>query len=63
MKAVSDVMSPVTAEVAEVNEELLDAPQLLNESPYEAWIAKITGITDFEELLDAAGYQALTEQQ
>ena len=49
--------------MAEVNEELLDAPQLLNESPYEAWIAKITGITDFEELLDAAGYQALTEQQ
>ena len=63
VKAVSDVMSPVTGEVAEVNEELLDAPQLLNESPYEAWIAKITGITDFEELLDAAGYQALTGQQ
>ena len=63
VKAVSDVMSPVTGEVAEVNEELLDAPQLLNESPYEAWIAKITGITEFEELLDAAGYQALTEQQ
>ena len=63
VKAVSDVYSPVTGVVSAVNEELLDAPQLLNESPYEAWIAKITGITDFEELLDAAGYQALTEQQ
>ena len=63
VKAVSDVISPLTGVVAEVNEALLDAPQLLNESPYEAWIAKITGITEFEELLDAAGYQALTEQQ
>ena len=63
VKAVSDVYSPVTGVVSAVNEELLDAPQLLNESPYEAWIAKITGITEFEELLDAAGYQALTEQQ
>ena len=63
VKAVSDVISPVTGQVAEVNEALLDAPQLLNEAPYEAWIAKITGITDTEELLDAAAYQALTGQQ
>lgn len=36
VKAVSDVYSPVTG-VAAVNEELLDRPQLINESPYEAW--------------------------
>lgn len=62
VKAVSDVMSPVTGVVAEVNTELEDAPQLLNESPYEAWIAKISDITDFEELLDADAYEAFTKE-
>ena len=62
VKAVSDVMSPVTGRVAEVNEELLDAPQKLNEAPYEAWIAKIEGVSDCEELLDAQAYQELIQQ-
>jgi len=60
VKAVSDIMSPVTGTVAEVNEELLDAPQKLNESPYGAWIARIENVTETEELLDAAAYEALT---
>ena len=63
VKAVSDVMSPVTGVVAEVNEALLDAPEKLNEAPYEAWIAKISDITDREELLDAAAYEAFIAQQ
>ena len=63
VKAVSDVMSPVTGVVAEVNEALLDAPEQLNEAPYDAWIAKIDQITDQEELLDAAAYQALCAQE
>ena len=54
------IMSPVTGTVAEVNEELLDAPQKLNESPYGAWIARIENVTETEELLDAAAYEALT---
>ena len=62
VKAVSDVMSPVTGTVAEVNEELLDAPEKLNEAPYDAWIAKISDITDQEELMDAAGYEAFIAQ-
>ena len=62
VKAVSDVMSPVTGTVAEVNSELEDEPQKLNEAPYEAWIAKISDITDFEELLDAAAYEAFTKE-
>ncbi len=41
VKAVSDVMSPVTGSVAEVNEELDDSPELLNSDPYGAWIMKI----------------------
>ena len=62
VKAVSDVMSPVTGVVAEVNSELEDEPQKLNEDPYGAWIAKISDITDFEELLDAAAYEAFTKE-
>ncbi len=62
VKAVSDVMSPVTGTVAEVNSELEDEPQKLNEAPYEAWIAKISDISDFEELLDAAAYEAFIQK-
>ena len=58
VKAVSDLMSPVTGVVCEINEELLDAPENLNNDPYGAWIIKVDNITDTEELLDAAAYEA-----
>ena len=58
VKAVSDLMSPVTGTVAEINEELLDAPESLNNDPYGAWIIKVENITGTEELLDAAAYEA-----
>ena len=58
VKAVSDLMSPVTGTVCEINEELLDAPENLNNDPYGAWIIKVENITDTEELLDAAAYEA-----
>ena len=41
VKAVSDIYAPVTGTVAEVNEELLDEPEKINQSPYEAWLAKV----------------------
>lgn len=56
VKAVSDVLSPVSGEVAEINEELADAPEALNNDPYGAWIAKIENISEFEELMSAAEY-------
>ena len=58
VKAVSDLMSPVTGTVCEINEELLDAPESLNNDPYGAWIIKVENITDTEELLDPAAYEA-----
>ena len=58
VKAVSDLMSPVTGTVCEINEELLDAPENLNNDPYGAWIIKVENITGTEELLDAAAYEA-----
>ena len=58
VKAVSDLMSPVTGTVCAINEELLDAPEALNNDPYGAWIIKVENVTDTEELLDAAAYEA-----
>ncbi len=58
VKAVSDLLCPVTGTVAEINEELLDAPEKLNEDPYGAWIIKVENVTASEDLLDAAAYEA-----
>ena len=63
VKAVSDVMSPVSGTVSEVNEELQDSPQLMNEQPYDAWFVKVTDITETAELLSAAEYEAFIEEQ
>lgn len=57
VKAVSDVYSPVTGKVAEVNEELLDNPALINEDCYGAWLIKVEDVTATEELLDAEAYE------
>ena len=62
VKAVSDVMSPCTGVIAEVNTELEDEPQLLNEDPYGAWIAKIKDISSFGELMSADEYEAFVQQ-
>lgn len=63
VKAVSDLISPVSGTVCEVNEDLLDAPESLNNSPYDSWIIKVNEITDTEELLDAAGYEKFCETE
>lgn len=57
VKAVSDVFSPVTGVVSAINEELLDAPESINESPYEAWMIRVKDVTDKEELLTAKEYE------
>lgn len=58
VKAVSDIVSPVTGVICAVNEALADAPETLNSDPYGAWIIKVEGIGGTEELLDAAAYEA-----
>ena len=63
VKAVSDVFSPVSGTVAEVNEELLDAPEMLNQDPYGAWMSKVENITGTEELLDADAYVKFIESE
>ena len=58
VKAVSDLLSPVTGTVCAINEELEDTPEMLNNDPYGAWIIKVENITDTEDLLDPAAYEA-----
>lgn len=63
VKAVSDLLSPVTGTVCAVNEELLDSPELLNSDPYGAWIIKVENVTDKEELMDAEAYEAFCAEE
>ncbi|NLD34554.1 MAG: glycine cleavage system protein GcvH [Clostridiales bacterium] len=62
VKAVSEIISPVTGTVAEVNESLVDTPEKINEAPYEAWIVRVNEISDREELLSAEEYEQLTKE-
>lgn len=65
VKAASDLISPVSGEVVEVNEALADAPELLNKDAYENWIIKVK-MDDPEELknlMDAAAYEKFCENE
>ncbi|ALC17208.1 glycine cleavage system H protein [Desulfuromonas soudanensis] len=66
VKAVSDVYAPVSGEVIEVNEELPDAPETINTSPYEdGWMIKIkiSDAAELDDLMDADAYQAFIEEE
>ncbi len=63
VKAVSDVNSPVTGVIVEVNEALEDSPELLNEDCYGAWIIKVEQVSETEELMDAAAYEAFCAEE
>ena len=63
VKAVSDILCPVSGTVAAVNEDLADAPEALNSDPYGSWIIKVDNITDEEDLMDAAAYEAFCAQE
>lgn len=61
VKAVSDMKSPVSGTVAEINEELLDSPEKLNGDPYGAWIMKVENF-EAGDLMDAAAYEAFCKE-
>ena len=63
VKAVSDVNSPVTGVIVAVNEYLSDSPENLNSDPYGSWIIKVENITETEQLLDAAAYEAFCAEE
>ncbi|MGM9640866.1 MAG: glycine cleavage system protein GcvH [Faecousia sp.] len=63
VKAVSDVMSPVSGTICAVNEDLEDSPENLNSDPYGSWIIKVDNITGYEDLMDAAAYEAFCAEE
>ena len=63
VKAVSDLICPVSGVICAINEELDDSPENLNEDPYGAWIIKVEQVTGEEELLDAAAYEAFCAEE
>ncbi|MBO7396700.1 MAG: glycine cleavage system protein GcvH [Bacteroidales bacterium] len=64
VKASSDLYSPVSGEVVEVNSELEDAPEKVNEDPYGSWIIKVklADASELDALLTAAAYTALIDE-
>ena len=63
VKAASDLYSPVSGTVVEVNEALSDQPELINEDAFENWIMKleVSAPSEVDELLDAAAYENITK--
>lgn len=65
VKAASDLISPVSGEVVEINEELEDTPEAINADAYSTWIIKVkmSDPAEVEALLDAAAYEKLCENE
>jgi glycine cleavage system H protein len=64
VKAASDLYSPVSGRITEVNEKLSAKPELINSDPYgEGWILKVELAGEPDDLLDEAEYKSVTESQ
>ncbi len=60
VKAVSDVVAPLSGEILEVNAELADSPERINEDPYgDGWLVRVrlTDVSEVDALMDAAAYE------
>jgi glycine cleavage system H protein len=60
VKAVSDVVAPLSGEIVEVNEALADAPEQINEDPYHGgWMVKVrlSNVDEIDQLMDASAYE------
>lgn len=62
VKAVSEVISPVSGTIVEVNETLVDTPEKINREPYAAWIVRVDDVSQKEGLLSAEEYQAFIRE-
>jgi glycine cleavage system H protein len=65
VKAVSDLISPLSGEVLEVNAKVVDAPETVNDDPYgEGWLIRIrmSSPDELEQLLDAAAYKKVLDE-
>lgn len=66
VKAAADVIFPISGTILSINEDLADAPEVLNSDPYEkGWIVKITldDPSELDELMDAEAYEAYNQER
>ena len=63
VKAVSEVLSPVSGTVAAANDAVVSAPESINTDPYGVWLIEVSDVTAFAELMDAGAYEAFCAQQ
>lgn len=65
VKAASDIYSPISGEVIEINEELEEAPEKLNSEPYESWIAmiEVSDAGQLDSLMDAGEYEKFCTEE
>ena len=66
VKAVSDVYAPLSGSIVEINEEVIDAPELINESPYEeGWLIKVrmSDLSEADDLMAAAEYDEFLAEE
>ena len=63
VKAASDVYAPVAGTITDINQSVTDAPESINHDAYAAWLFKMRpeNMSDLDDLLDAAAYQASSE--
>jgi glycine cleavage system H protein len=64
VKTASDLFSPVSGEVIAINEVVLDEPELVNDTPYQAWLfcIKADDLSELDELMDSHAYLHMIEQ-
>lgn len=64
VKAASDLISPISGEVVEINEALEDTPELINEDAFANWImkVKVSDPSELDNLLDATAYEKICEE-
>jgi glycine cleavage system H protein len=66
VKAVSDLYAPVTGRVVEVNQPVIEAPELINEDPYnDGWLIKVEvkNVSDIDDLMDNSDYASYVEEK
>ena len=63
VKAVSDILSPVTGVISAVNQDVLDHPESINETPYDSWFIEVTDITGKSDLMTASEYGDFCEKE
>lgn len=65
VKAASDLIAPVSGKVVEVNDDVIDAPEKINGDPWGSWLiaVEVADKADLADLLDAAAYQALLDEE